>query len=665
MFKLRSPFQLAGDQAAAVSALARQRPGKSTLMGVTGSGKTHTLAHVIAERAKPTIILAPNKTLAAQLYEEFSQFFPENKVSYFVSYYDYYQPESYVPARDLYIPKEAKVNAEIERLRLDATVSILTRPDSIVIASVSSIYSLGDPREYRAAARIVRVGDEWTSACFVESLESLGYREGLYERHSGTYHRVSNGVEVTIPYAKERIRFVLEGGSLRRIERLRPLDDTPLEVMHEFALFPARHFMIEPARIQRATESIRAELEGWLPRMKSPLCRERLRLRVEDDIARLLDEAYCPGIENYSLHFDGRSVDEPPFCLFDFFKDPLVVLDESHLMVPQLQGMYAGDRMRKERLVEYGFRLPSAFGNRPLRFEEVERYFSDVIFVSATPGAYELSVSDCVVEQVIRPTGLIDPIVEVAPREGQIDRLVSEIISTRAQGYRSLVLVLTKKMAEELALFLEQKKISVCYLHSDLKTPQRTEILHKLRAGVFDCVVGVNLLREGLDLPEVALVAIMDADIEGFLRDKRSLIQMIGRAARNVFAKVLMFADGITSSMREALDETKRRRALQSAHNEREGIVPRSVERAVTKSIAPIQRAIMRAATGESRAKLRILKKLSESELAAHMVVLREQMQLAAKAHDYDSAIQLREELFACSTLARAKSPTSTRSAAD
>jgi excinuclease ABC subunit B len=644
-FKLHAPFPPAGDQQQAINTLVEHGGGKATLLGVTGSGKTYTIAQVIAQQNRPVIVLAPNKTLAAQLYEEFVRFFPENRVCYFVSYYDYYQPESYVPAQDMYVPKEAKINKEIERLRVEATASIISRKDTIVIASVSSIYSLGDPTDYRGSAVSLSVGQEITRDMLTNQLQCIQYKQAEFDRGSGTLHCLGGDLEITVPYAAERVRVVFENNRILRIELRRKHDDALVGTQESTLIFPARHFVVHQDKRKRAVVRIREELEQWLPKMSNPLYQERLRSRVERDIELLEKQGTCSGIENYSIHFDDRPWGYPPFCLFDFFEDPLVILDESHLMIPQLQGMYAGDRARKKNLIEYGFRLPSAYENRPLRFEEIERYFRNVIFVSATPGKYELENSTCIAEQVVRPTGLVDPQVEIHGRESQLEHLVQKIESTRQRGYRTLVTVLTKKLAEELALYLEQRHIKVCYLHSDLKTPQRTEILHKLRAGVFDCVVGVNLLREGLDLPEVALVAIMDADVEGFLRDKRSLIQTIGRAARNIDAKVLLYADTITDSMKHALEETARRRTIQEEHNVVHSITPRTVTRTVTKSISPLQRAIERASTA-GPIKKRALLAMGPEQLDERIATLELSMREAATAHDYDLAIHLRDEWF-------------------
>lgn len=642
LFKLHAPFPPAGDQPQAIETLVKARPGKSTLLGVTGSGKTYTIAQVIAQQNKPVLILSPNKTLAAQLYEEFSHFFPENKVCYFVSYYDYYQPESYLPAQDIYIAKETKVNSEIERLRVEATASIINRPDTIVVASVSCIYSLGNPEDYRNLAFALQVGQEINRADLLHRLIFIQYVRNDIERTSGTFQVFGSTIEVNLPYQKERLRIELFGNKIERLQWVSKLDNRVLSELDNTLIFPARHFVTTEAKKQAAVKTISAELEEWLPQVKNPLYHERLKGRINYDLELLQEHGFCPGIENYSRHFDGRAAGETPASLFDFFgKDFLLVVDESHIAIPQLQGMYAGDRARKDNLINFGFRLPSARDNRPLKFEEIEHYFKDAIFISATPGAYEIKNSETVVEQIIRPTGLVDPEISVRPRAGQMADLVQEIKQTTDKGFRTLITVLTKKLAEEMARYLEEQQIKVCYIHCDLKTPQRTEILHKLRSGVFDCLVGVNLLREGLDLPEVALVAIMDADVESFLRDKRSLVQTIGRAARNAASKVLFYADRVTGSMQAAMTETERRRALQQAHNEEHQITPTSAKREVTKSISPLQKAI--AVASESNKKRK--EKVATPELLAKRIAqLEKEMNAAAENLEFEKAIQLRGE---------------------
>ncbi len=645
LFKLKAPFPVSGDQPEAIKQLSQKRPGTSTLLGITGSGKTFTLANVIAQQDKPVLILSPNKTLAAQLYEEFSLFFPENKVCYFVSYYDYYQPESYMPAQDIYVPKETKVNSEIERLRVEATASMINRRDTIVIASVSCIYSLGNPADYKNLALQLKVGQKLSRRELLQKLIFIQYVRNDNQRASGTMQVLGNTIEVNLPYQKDKLRIELFGDTIESLQWVSKHNNTVQMELDNTLVFPAKHFVTPKNRIDAAIANIRAELQKAAPKMANPLYQERLKQRVAHDIEMLQEIGYCSGIENYSVHFDDRSSGEKPYTLFDFYDkdDFLMIIDESHIAVPQLRGMYAGDRSRKKSLIEFGFRLPSAFDNRPLQFDEIEQYFNDAIFVSATPGPYELEHSDTVVEQIIRPTGLIDPPIEVHQRVGQIDHLISEINKTKEKGFRTLVTVLTKKMAEELAHYLEERKIKVCYLHSELKTPQRTELLQKLRLGVFDCLVGVNLLREGLDLPEVALVAIMDADIESFLRDKRSLIQTIGRAARNTASKVIMYADKITKSMHAAIDETNRRRELQMNYNKKHGIEPKTVKREVTKSISNIQKAIAEAS--KYRTKKKKERALSDEEQSIYIEQLRAEMFQAAESLEFEKAISLRNEL--------------------
>ncbi len=648
LFKLHSPFPAAGSQPDAIKKLTKGRPGKSTLYGVTGSGKTFTLAHVIAQQECPVLILSHNKTLAAQLYEEFSLFFPENKVCYFVSYYDYYQPECYLPAQDMYIPKETKINVEIERLRVEASASLINRTDTIVIASVSAIYSLGDPNAYRELALSLSVGQKISRLNLIRSLIHIQYVRNDVERMFGTFQVIGNTIEVVLPYQKDRLRIELFGDEIETLQWIAKDDNRVVTALDNTLIFPAKHFVITDDKKKEALKTIRAELESYAPTLQDDIVRARLIQRVSHDLEMIQEAGYCSGIENYSIHFDGRLPGQPPSCLFDFFPEKfLCIIDESHVALPQLRGMYSGDKSRKKELINWGFRMPCAYDNRPLKFEEIERYFNNVIFVSATPGDYELTHSDQVVEQINRPTGLVDPIIKIIPRIGQLDHLVHTIKEVSAKDQRTLITVLTKKMAEELARYLEEKQLKVCYLHSDIKTPQRTELLQKLRSGVFDCLVGVNLLREGLDLPEVSLVAIMDADIESFLRDKRSLIQTIGRAARNVDATVLMYADRITKSMQQAIDETNRRRALQIAFNEKHGIVPQPVTREVKKSIAPMQQAIMDASKQKKKTAHKDKdQSLTPQELQKVLADLEYEMKKAAENLDFEKAVALREQWF-------------------
>jgi excinuclease ABC subunit B len=592
--------------------------------------------------------LSPNKTLAAQLYEEFLLFFPENKVCYFVSYYDYYQPESYLPAQDIYIPKEKKVNSEIDRLRVEATASLLNRPDTIVIASVSCIYSLGDPHDYKNLALPLSVGQVMSRADLIRKLVFIQYARNEVDKGPRTFQVFGNTVEVQIPYDKgHKLRIELFDNTIARIEWVTRHNNTVVRKVQGVVVFPAKHFVSTKDKQEAAYKSIEQELAEYTLTLSNPLYRERIAKRVTNDLEMMKEVGYCSGIENYSIHFDGRKTGEKPFCLFDFFpRDFLLVIDESHIAVPQLRGMYSGDKVRKKSLIDFGFRLPSAYDNRPLMFEETESYFNDVIFVSATPGPYELEQSEQVVEQIIRPTGLVDPKVRVQSRIGQLDHLVDQIKQTRDKGYRTLVTVLTKRLAEELAEYLEERGIKVCYLHSDLKTPKRTELLQKLRLGVFDCLVGINLLREGLDLPEVALVAILDADVESFLRDKRSLIQTIGRAARNTESQVVMYADKITKSMRSAIDETERRRIAQQIHNKKHNITPQTVVRDVKKSITNLQEAITQASKTKKKKKGTKIT-LAKGQLPKLLKALEKKMNHASQSLDFESAIALRDEYLA------------------
>ncbi len=643
LFNIKTPFVPSGDQPFAIEKLISQRPGVSTLFGVTGSGKTCTIAHVIQNQNKPVLILAPNKTLAAQLYEEFSLFFPNNKVCYFVSYYDYYQPESYIPAQDVYIAKETKINPEIERLRVEASASLINRPDSIVIASVSAIYALGNPSDYKDLALSIKSGQSMDRDTFIHALLKIQYKRNDIERSVGTFQVIGNTIEVILPYQKEKLRVEIYKGLIDGIFWVDRLENSVRMNLDNTIIFPAKHFVMPESQKEKAVKTIEQELIQWLPQLKKEVYRERLYQRVMHDIEMIKETGFCSGIENYSSHFDGRFEGQPPYCLFDFFpKDFLIIIDESHITIPQLRGMYAGDRSRKTALIEYGFRLPSAYNNRPLKFEEIERYFNDIIFVSATPGPYELSHSLPLVEQIIRPTGLVDPVVTVHSREDQMNHLCDQIKKTTANGFRSLVMVMTKKLAEDMADYLEDQKIAVCYLHSELKTPQRTELIQKLRLGEFDCLVGVNLLREGLDIPEVALVAIMDADLESFLRDKRSLIQIIGRAARNNNAHVVLYADKVTESMHDAMQETARRRKLQQKYNEEHNITAQSVSRIVVKSIVDIQKTIAQATKRKSMSK-----KSLKNEFDNYLVPeLEKQMTDAAERFDFETAIAIRDYLL-------------------
>lgn len=653
LFKLHAPYPPAGSQPTAIKSLIEERPGMSLLLGVTGSGKTFTLANVIAQSDRQVLILSPNKTLAAQLYEEFSLFFPENKVCYYVSYYDYYQPESYVPSRDIYIPKETKINSEIERLRIETTAALAGRRDVIVIASVSAIYSLGNPADYREVAVSLTQGQKLTRETLLGMLVSLQYQRNDVAPEAGQFRVVGGDITLNLPYMPDALRIELFGDEIETIAFVDKANHRVLRTTDTMVIFPAKHFVTTPEQRALALEEIQRDLDLEVAAFEHDekfVYAERLKTRVSHDIEMLRNTGYCSGVENYSRYFDRRTPGDKPYCLFDFFdKDFLFILDESHIAVPQLGAMYAGDKSRKTALVEYGFRLNAAFDNRPLMFSEIEGYLNNVIYVSATPGKYELAQAALnerqPVEQIVRPTGITDPEVYLHPREGQLDHLVANIKETAENGFRTLVTVLTKKMAEELAQYLEQKRISVCYMHSDIKTPERTDLLTKLRQGTFDCLVGINLLREGLDLPEVALVAILDADIEGFLRDERSLIQTIGRAARNTASKVLLYADRVTGSMQRALDETNRRRALQIAYNEAHGITPETVKRDVTVSIT--SQRIAAASKANKKKQGQEVAKLTNYERESRIAAVKLEMATAAEELNFERAIALREELKA------------------
>ena len=585
LFQVQAPFEPAGDQPRAIEQLTaglRRGDQYQTLLGVTGSGKTMTLANVIANYGRPTLVLSHNKTLAAQLYGELRQFLPTNAVEYFVSYYDYYQPEAYVPSSDVYIEKDASINEDIERLRLRATSSLIEREDVVIVATVSAIYGLGDPVEYRAQMVTVEQGSERGRDSILEALVAIQYSRNDVSFEPGTFRVRGDTVEIFPAYEERAVRIELWGDTVERITKINPLTGESLQVMPRCAIYPAKHFVTQRAKIERAVRLIRAELAERLKVLREAgklLEAQRLESRTHFDIDMLLEVGICAGIENYSRHLSGRAEGERPACLFDYFPPEfLVVVDESHVTLPQIGGMSNGDRARKETLVEYGFRLPSALDNRPLRFDEFLALAPQMINVSATPGDLELRLSGGeVVEQIIRPTGLIDPLVEVRPVKGQVDDLLHEIRERARRKERVLVTTLTKRMSEDLTDYLQQAGVRVRYLHSDIDAIERIEILRGLRLGDFDVLVGINLLREGLDLPEVSLVAILDADQEGFLRSDRSLIQTVGRAARHVGGLGILYADRITGSMERALREMDRRRAIQVAYNSEHGITPRSI----------------------------------------------------------------------------------------
>ena len=628
-------FKPAGDQPQAIEKLAQgvmQNGGqgeKQTLLGVTGSGKTFTMANVIAKTGKTALIISHNKTLAAQLYSEFRNFFPKNKVGYFVSYYDYYQPESYIPQTDTYIEKSAQVNEKIEQLRLAATANLMSGEPCITIATVSCIYGIGSPNEWRAMSADIQVGQQTPKRELLKKLLDIQYQRNDISLKPGNFRSKGDTVEIALGYSDEIIRISFEDDTIEKISVLDPVTFEKRESLQHARVFPARHYVIPDSEKKRATRQIREELEQVLPTL-GLLEQERLSKRTKYDLEMIDELGYCNGIENYSRHFDNRLQGQPPFCLLDFLpKDSLIIVDESHVTIPQLHGMYAGDYTRKKSLIENGFRLPSAFDNRPLKWAEAEKYLKNVIFVSATPADYERAVSASIVEQLVRPTGLIDPEIEVRQVEGQIADLLSEIQKRTACGQRTLVTTLTKRMAEDLTEHLAQKGVKVRYLHSEVENLQRTELIRQLRLGEFDCLVGINLLREGLDIPEVSLVAILDADKEGFLRNATSLIQTIGRAARNVDGKVILYASKLTGGMKIAIEETGRRRTAQEAFNKEHGITPATIVKAIEPTTAVL-------AEGQH---------MAASDLKKLAINLEAEMQKASEDLDFERAIELRDRL--------------------
>jgi excinuclease ABC subunit B len=659
-FEVVSPFGPAGDQPKAIEALADGVEGGErfqTLQGITGSGKSATIAWAIEKYQRPTLVLAPNKSLAAQLASEFRQFFPNNRVEYFVSYYDYYQPEAYMAASDTYIEKDSSVNDEIDRLRHSATSALLTRRDVIVVASVSCIYGLGSPEEYRDQLLHVQQGEEIDQRALLRKLVDMQYDRNDMNLVRGKFRVRGDTIEVHPAYDETAVRIELFGDEVERILVVDPLTGETVREEREIVFFPATHYVAGEERMRAAIGRIEKELQERLAYFEAEgklLEAQRLRMRTQYDLEMMQELGYCNGIENYSAPIDGRARGEAPNTLLDFFpKDFVVVMDESHQTVPQLHGQYEGDRSRKEQLIEHGFRLPSAADNRPLRFEEVMDRVGQVIFVSATPGPYELEVSTNVVEQIVRPTGLVDPEIVVKPTKGQIDDLIDQINQRVTKGDRVLVTTLTKKMSEDLTDYLLELGVKVRYLHSEVDTVQRIEILRDLRLGEFDVLVGINLLREGLDLPEVSLVAILDADKEGFLRSETSLIQTIGRAARNVDGQVIMYADQVTPSMQRAISETNRRRALQQAYNEEHGIDPQTIRKAVTDILAylrpetgaPLPDKDRRREREVDRKRRQELAELPGDELERLIHTLEEEMAEASQELRFEYAARLRDEI--------------------
>lgn len=650
-FKLVSKYQPTGDQPQAISELAAGiKAGKKEqiLLGATGTGKTFTISNVIAKVNKPTLVLAHNKTLAGQLYGEFKEFFPDNAVEYFVSYYDYYQPEAYVPSSDAYIEKDSSINDEIDKLRHSATSSLLERNDVIVVASVSSIFGLGDPKEYRDQALSLRVGQELERDKLLNQLIDVQFERNDIDFQRGRF-RVRGDVVEIFPASRDgqALRVEFFGDEIDRIREVDPLTGEILGERNHVVIFPATHFLTSGERLEGSIKSIEAELAQRLEVLRADgklLEAQRLEQRTTHDIEMLREIGYCSGIENYSRHMDGRKPGEAPYTLLDFFPDDfLIVVDESHVTMPQVRGMYNGDRSRKQMLVDYGFRLPSALDNRPLKLAEFEERVDQIIYMSATPGVYEQERTDTVVQQIIRPTGLLDPEVEVRPIMGQMDDLVAEIDKRTKRDERVFVTTLTKKMAEDLTDYFKEMSIKVKYLHSDIKTLERTQIVRDLRLGKFDVLVGINLLREGIDVPEVSLVAILDADKEGFLRNERSLIQTIGRAARNEKGHVIMYADTITDSMQAAMDETARRRAIQMQYNAEHGIVPKTVKKAIRDVITMTTKPKESTKALNDKLDFDELSKPEQREMIAR---LEEQMKTAAKNLDFEDAAALRDTVM-------------------
>ncbi len=653
-FEVQAPFQPAGDQPKAIAELTAglQRGDRyQTLLGVTGSGKTMTLAHTIANHGKPTLVLSHNKTLAAQLYGELRQFLPGNAVEYFVSYYDYYQPEAYVPSTDVYIEKDASINKDIESLRLRATTSLMEREDVVIVASVSAIYGLGDPVEYRKLMVTVRHGERRGRDDVLAELVRIQYSRNDVSFEQGTFRVRGDSVEIFPAYAEQAIRIEFWGDEVERISKINPLTGDTIAQIDQCAIYPAKHFVTERAKIERAATLIRAELAERLAELKGAgklLEAQRLESRTQFDLEMLLEVGTCAGIENYSRHLSGRRPGERPACLIDYFPpDFLVVVDESHVSLPQIGGMFNGDRARKLTLVDYGFRLPSALDNRPLQFDEFMSLVPQMITLSATPGDYELGLSGgVIVEQIIRPTGLVDPEVDVRPVRGQVDDLLNEIRVREARGERVLVTTLTKRMSEDLTDYLQQAGVRVRYLHSDIDAIERMDILRGLRLGDFDVLVGINLLREGLDLPEVSLVAILDADQEGFLRSDRSLVQTIGRAARHLGGRAILYADRITGSMRRALDEMDRRREIQRRFNQEHGITPRSIVKSMEEVRLSTHVADARTEKPEPRLAMRERVDLHDPAKRAAMIqALERQMRQAAANLEFELAAMLRDQV--------------------
>lgn len=630
-FQIASEYQPTGDQPQAIDALVKGvRQNKvQTLLGVTGSGKTFSIANVIQRTGKNTLVISHNKILAAQLYSELKQFFPKNNVGYFVSYYDYYQPESYIPQTDTYIEKDTQINEKIEKMRLEATAMLLSGEPTIIVATVSCIYSLGSPRDWEEMAITVSQGDQIERASLIKKLVNARYERNEMELAPGNFRVKGDTIDIIPAYSDDIVRISLFGDEIEKISVCDYITLKEKRKTSSIKIFPAKHYLVAKDVRDKAVSSIKSELKKRLPELNE-LERQRLEMRTKFDLEMIEELGYCSGIENYSRHFDGRKPGEKAFCLLDFFgNDFLLVIDESHVTLPQLHGMYKGDHSRKKELVTYGFRLPSAYDNRPLKFEEFEKYIKNCIFVSATPSEYERKKSFQIAEQLVRPTGLVDPIVETRPTKNQMDDLIVEIKKRAEKNQRVLVTTLTKRMAEDLAEYLSKKQIKVRYLHSEIEGLQRTELIRQLRLGEFDVLVGINLLREGLDIPEVSLVAILDADKEGFLRNTTSLIQTFGRAARNVEGAVIMYADSITQSMKTAVSETNRRRKKQLDYNKVRNITPKTIIKSIPAQVATLDD----------------IKHKSGHDLAKEMIELEAEMKKFAENLDFERAIECREKI--------------------
>ena len=652
-FILHQPFEPAGDQPTAIAQLVEginDGLAFQTLLGVTGSGKTFTMANVIAQLGRPAIVMAPNKTLAAQLYSEFREFFPENAVEYFVSYYDYYQPEAYVPSRDVYIEKDSSINEQIEQMRLSATKSLLERRDVVIVATVSAIYGIGDPVDYHGMILHLREHEKVTRQNAIKRLTEMQYERNDVDFQRGRF-RVRGDVIDIFPAenSEHAVRLTLFDDEVESLLLFDPLTGHILSRVPRFTVYPSSHYVTPRSTTLQAIETIKPELAeriAFFQRENKLVEAQRIEQRTRHDLEMLNEIGFCKGIENYSRHLSGRNPGEPPPTLLDYLPpDALMFIDESHVTIPQIGGMYKGDRVRKENLVNYGFRLPSAMDNRPLRFDEFERVMRQAVFVSATPAAYEAEHTGQVVEQVVRPTGLVDPQIEVRPATNQVDDLMSEVNLRTAQGERVLVTTLTKRMAEDLTEYFSEHGIKVRYLHSDIETVERVEIIRDLRLGMFDVLVGINLLREGLDIPEVSLVAILDADKEGFLRSERSLIQTIGRAARHINGRALLYADRITDSMRRAMDETERRRNKQLLHNEQHGITPQGVQKRIKDIIdgaydVDAERKTLKAAQNEAK-----YLAMSQKDVSREIKRLEKEMLQAARNLEFERAAELRDQL--------------------